>query len=424
MTSLSGAFSQAIQDWYKGQSTAIKNVALDVASGLEKEVQLPTVFDNEIINASENQFTDRQKRLHQARDEDAAANPRKDYHITLQEHFFALTSWEGSKVTIVKKNNLIPGEWTKNEKGTNLTSKFFTFESGDNFVALLDEVTDFLYIYSWDGHIWSTYSKQLRTDFNARITTTSGKEAIENALDALIGENGETAVGKQNHRSAIRVKNNLIVAVITDSHGINAEINLIHHDENMNWNSKSEQFNKKALFTKEKMKPIIDQIPGLPDVLGEAFEEHPNYISLLSFFLGRDAKIDLEVGNSFAVLQTYDNIDENLIGETDIPVVGDIISSLTPDMKKINSTFGIVWDENYDNIQLTHLHTAAGQSGIESFIVGDVINKIGKAHSLLVGSNTSNDPDDGVNYAFRYTGNNHFVTQDFESPYYTSGFST
>ncbi len=403
----SGNLKKAIKDWYEGKFTIIKDIALDIAAGTEKEVEHLKGLVIDIAGTKEAQFTDHQKKLYKARDEDAAKKPRKIYHITLQNNFFALTASHGeSQVIIVQKNNILPGEWTKSTENTNLTSKFFTFDSSDNFIALLDEVTDFLYIYSWDGHSWTTYSRQLRTDFNTLITNNTNKEDADKAFDSVLETTGESTEQKLDHRSTISAKNNLIVAVITDSHGINAEINLLHHDENMNWSNKSTQLNKKAAILKDKivLNPYLDKMP------------------IFSSLLGKDGKIDLQAGNSFAVLQTYDNWNENIPDAADIPIIGTVINNFTPDMKKINSTYGIVWDENYENIKLTHLHTAAGQSGIESFVVGDVINKIGKAHSLILGADDPLAAADGKNYAYRYTGNR-FVEQEFDSPYYTSGFA-
>ncbi len=398
---------QIIKDWYSGQFTVLKDIALDIAAGFEKEAEQLKMLMDGLFGNTAIQFLDHQKKLYKARDKDAAANPRKTYHITLQDKFFALTSsLGGSQVVIVQKNQLVSGEWSVKREGANLTSKYFTLDSGDNFVALLDEVTDFLYIYSWDGHIWSTYSRQLRTDFNTRILSDTDKNAIENALDTVLGSTGENAETKLDHRSSISAKNNLIVAIITDSHGVNADISLLHHDENMNWIHKGTQLNKKAAIIGNKLD----------------LDTYKEKIPLFSSLLGKDGKLDLKTGNSFAVLQTYDNINENIPDADDIPIIGSFINDFVPDTKKINSTFGIVWDENYENIRLHHLHTAAGQRGVESFIVGDVINKIGKAHSLMVGSNNIIASENGKNYAFRYTGTR-FITKELASPYYTSGFS-
>ncbi len=402
-----GQNGDAIKDWYAGQFTALKDIALDIASGFEQEAEQLKILIDGLFGSTAAQFTDHQKKLYEARDKDAAKHPRKTYHITLQDNFFSLTStWGSSQVIIVHKNPLISGDWKVNPENITLTSKFFTFDSGDNFVVLLDEVTDFIYIYSWDGLIWSTYSRQLRTDFTSRIKSISGKSPLAQTLDIVLGTTEDTKEAKLDHRSAISAKNNLIIAVITDSHGINADVSLLYHDENMNWESKGTQLNKKEAILGDKMDLAI-------------YEEK---IPLFSNLLGKDGKIDLKIGNSFAVLQTYDNINEQFPGADDIPIIGTFIGDFLPDMKKINSTYGIVWDENYDNIRIDHLHTAAGQTGVESFIVGDVIHKIGKAHSLMVGSSDALAPSDGKNYAFRYTGKR-FLSGEFASPYYSSGFS-
>ncbi|OED35111.1 hypothetical protein AB832_06440 [Flavobacteriaceae bacterium (ex Bugula neritina AB1)] len=408
-----GQVGKAIEDWFIGGANIFKDVVLDVAASLEKEADLiKTFFDTVFVN-KHGLFNDHQKQLYEARADDEVDHPRKTYHITLQEDFFAMTSsWGGSQVVIVQKNTLSPGEWFVNRENANIYSKFFTFDSGDNFVVLLDEVTDFMYIYSWDGLIWSTQLTKLNNDFNPIATATQGKNDFEIGLDSLLGENAETPEERLDHRSAVAAQNNMILAVITDSHGINADITLFHHDENMNWSYTGANANKKAVIG-----------AAIEAGSGQSFSlANSDQFERFSGVFGKDAKIDVKLGNSFAVLQTYDNLDENLPDVSDIPLVGNLISGFVPDFKKTNSTFGIVWDENFENIKLTHLHSAVGQTGIESFVVGDVINKIGSAHSLLVGSNNKLAPDDGKNYAFRYTGNN-FVAQQFESPYYTSGFA-
>ncbi len=403
---ISGDIGTAIQNWYKGQFTVIKDIVLDIASGLEKEAEkLKELIEGE-FGSGETQFINHQKELYTARDKDAAKHPRKVYHVTLQDTFFVLVSSEGeSQVIISYKNNLVLGEWIQKTEIANLTSKYFTLDSDDEFVAILDEITDFLYIYTWDGHIISTYSRQLRTDFKTKINETTG-DTLENAFSSIIGTEGESVEEKLDHRSAISIKNNLIVAVITDSHGIHADISLLYHDENMNWKLKGKKINKKATLVGDRIDLNI----------------YKEKIPLLSSFLGKDGKIDVQAGNSFAVLQTYDNWDQNIPDAGDIPILGDLITHFVPDMKKINSTFGIVWDENYENIQLKHLHTAAGQSEIESFIIGDVIHKVGKAHSLLIGSNDTLAPSDGKNYAYRYTGKE-FLSKELVSPYYSSGYA-
>ncbi|CAL2095781.1 RHS repeat-associated core domain-containing protein [Tenacibaculum sp. 190524A02b] len=399
-----GKVGKAVEDWFKGQAKMIKDVVLDIAAAFEKEAEAFKRSFDKIIGNKQTIFIDKQKELYEARQKDLAKNPRKQYHIALQKDFFALTtSYGGNELLIFQKNKIVPGTWTRSSERANISSKFFTFDASDNFIAILDEVTDFLYIYSWDGLVWNIDMTILKTDFNNTILNNNVKNDLENALDGLFSSSGENQENKLDHRSSIVAKNNMILAVITDSHGINADITIFHHDENMNWKHNAKQINKKA-------------------VSGNAFNIGSLHASMLSLLMGRDGKIDLKMGNSFAVLQTYDNLDANLPSAGDIPIFGNLIEGLTPDTKKINSTYGIVWDENFENIQIKHLHSAAGQTGVESFVVGDVINKIGKAHNLLVGSNDALAPSDGKNYAFRYNGKV-FLSNQFISPYYTSGFA-
>ncbi|WP_348704046.1 RHS repeat-associated core domain-containing protein, partial [Tenacibaculum sp. 190524A02b] len=398
-----GKVGKAIEDWFKGQGKLIEDVVLDIAASFEKEAEQLVNLIIEGFGTNQQKFIVDQKKLYEQRQKDEANNPRKQYHVVLQDDFFALTtSYGGSEVNIIQKNKLVPGTWNNISKRANLTSKFFSFESGTNFVALLDELTDFLYIYTWDGLIWNIEMTKLNANFNNTIAFKQGKDALENAFDGVFNA-PENEENRLDHRSAITAKNNMILAVVTDSQGTNAEITIFHHDENRNWTTNGQQINKKAAAAK-------------------TISLHNTAAERLSAIMGRDGKLDVKMGNSFAVLQTYDNLDENLPDVGDIPLVGNLISGFVPDMKKINMTYGITWDENFENINLEFLHAAAGQTGVESFVVGDVINKIGKAHSLLVGSNNGLDAEDGKNYAFRYDGNQ-FLGKQFSSPYYTSGFA-
>ncbi|WP_348707322.1 RHS repeat-associated core domain-containing protein, partial [Tenacibaculum sp. 190524A02b] len=398
-----GKVGKAIKDWFEGEAKLIEDIVLDIAASIEKEAEELVGLAIEIFGNKEEKFIVDQKKLYEARQKDAANNPRKQYHVVLQDDFFALTtSFGGSEVNIIQKNKLVPGTWNNISKRANLTSKFFSFESGTNFVALLDELTDFLYIYTWDGLVWNIEMTKLNANFNNTIAFKQGKDALENAFDEVFNA-PENEENRLDHRSAITAKNNMILAVVTDSQGTNAEITIFHHDENRNWTTNGQQINKKAAAAK-------------------TINLHNAMAEKLSAIMGRDGKLDIKMGNSFAVLQTYDNLDENIPDASDIPLIGNLISSFVPDMKKINMTYGITWDENFENINLEFLHAAAGQTGVESFVVGNVINKIGKAHNLLVGSNNALDPEDGKNYAFRYDGNQ-FLGKQFSSPYYTSGFA-
>ncbi len=397
-----GNVGKAIEDWVVGELTLLKDITEDLLASFEDEARaIEHVFD-ELTGNKEALFKDRQRDLYDARVQDESDNPRKVYHVTLQDKFFAMTtSMGGEQVVISRKNELVAGKWITSPEKTKASSKFFTLDSGDNFVVLLDELTDILYLYSWDGLVWDTALTTLVTDFNKTIIS-GWKNNIERDLNSLLG-GAENSENRLDHRSAISAKNNMILAVITDSHGVNAEATIFHHDENMNWSSNAEQINKKGVVLNK---------------LGTQQKSD----NLAAVLLGKDGKIDLKVGNSFAVLQTYDNLDENLPDPSSIPLIGSLISDFVPDGKKTNSTYGIVWDEDFDNIHITYLNSGIGQTGVESFIVGDVINKIGRAHSLLIGSNNALFPDDGKNYAFRFNGEE-FLANEFDSPYYTSGFS-
>ncbi|CAM1344489.1 coiled-coil domain-containing protein [Tenacibaculum amylolyticum] len=392
---------KAIKDWFDGTGQLIKDVALDVLSSLE------TYFEN-IFGG--NSFIANLKRLYEKRTKDQEKFPRKVYHITMEKDFFALTrSLGGSQIDIFRKNTLVPGQWDLSREVAKITSKFFTMDSGDNFVVVLDELTDFMYIYSWDGLIWNTDFTVLKSDFDELIETRT--HLVEDQLNDVFNLGGETELQKAQHRSAITAKNNMILAVITDSYGVNADITIFHHDENMKWNQSNKQVNKKAKVA-----------AGLAQKENEPDEAYSSKIQRLGELLGRDGNIDVDLGNSFAVLQTYSNLDENKYPTiSDAPIFGDLLAGLTPDINKINSTYAIVWSEDYSKISLQHLHSAFGQEGINTFIVGDVINKVGQSHSLLV-PNLSDVPANGKNYAFRYVGNKEFYGKEISSPYYTSSF--
>ncbi|CAM1344491.1 RHS repeat-associated core domain-containing protein [Tenacibaculum amylolyticum] len=400
-----GNIGKAIEDWFAGAGEVIRDVILDVFAALEMFFEEVKAFFDELGGDRTALFGDHLRRLYNARTMQETDFPRKVYHITMEKDFFALTrSLGGSQMDIFRKSALVPGQWDLSREVANVTSKYFTMDSGDNFVVVLDELTDFMYIYTWDGLIWNTDFTVLRTDFDNRIA--SEKDLTEDNFDAVFNPTGETAQEKAQHRSSITAKNNMILAVITDSHGVNADITIFHHDENMVWQTPSAtQVNKKATI-----------------LSGHSVTLNGGHIARLGELLGRDGNIDVSIGDTFAVLQTYDNLDENLPRASDIPIFGSLISGLTPDTSKINSTYSIVWDEDFSNIRLQHLHTAVGQDGIDTFIVGNVINKIGRAHNLLENSNDALAPEDGKNYAFRYLGDNRFTRKQIVSPYYTSGF--
>ena len=398
--STNGQHLQAFKDFIEGEGDMFKDVALDIAAGFEKEAEIFKGFIDELVGDKATLFVDHQKKLYEARDKDEIKHPRKEYHISLHSNFFTLTApFMGNELLIVQKDDLHSGIWKTHSKLIAITSKFFKIESSANFIAVLDEVTDLLYVYSWDGLIWNTHITQLKADFNPKITSIVGKNSLEIALDGLFGNTGEAPEQRLSHRSSIAVRNNMILAIVTDSHGTNIEATIYWHDENMTWSHHSQFINKKAKILHDYNHLAITQLQRI------------------SGMLGRDSKIDVKLGNSFGVLQVYDNLDENILQPEDLPIIGSIIGSLKPDYRKINNTYGLVWDEDYQNIRLEYLHSSIGQDGIETFVVGDVINKIGHVHSLIIGSSG----DNGKNHMFRYNGET-FLKHAVNSPYYSSGF--
>ena len=398
-----GSFGRAIASLFSNIRATVKNVSLDVASLVNDEVHTLTTKLGAITGDKAAKFEADQKLLYQARATNIAKYPRKEYHISLQSDFFTLANtFNGHEVVIVQKDKLQLGKWKLNHMSTVITSKFFSIESGDKFVAMLDEITDLLYIYSWDGLIWNTHVAKLQTEFSTNtvgISTSAGATSESNdEVHALVSP--ESEVSQLKHRTDIAVKNNTILGVITGTQGVNVKVNLLWHDEDMNWTSRTKILNKKETILSNHSKTTTTTTTDFTK------------------YFGKNTKIDVQQGNSFGVLQTYDNLSNAVATVVDIPIIGGIIDQLKPNYNKVNSTFAILWDEDYDNIRLKHLHTGAGQDGITTFVTGDVINKIGKAHSLITGSSGSN----GYNNAFRFNGKT-FKSKKVKSEYYTSGFS-
>ena len=398
-----GSFGRAIASLFSNIRATVKNVSLDVASLVNDEVHTLTTKLGAITGDKAAKFEADQKLLYQARATNIAKYPRKEYHISLQSDFFTLANtFNGHEVVIVQKDKLQLGKWKLNYMSTVITSKFFSIESGDKFVAMLDEITDLLYIYSWDGLIWNTHVAKLQTEFSTNtvgISTSAGATSESNdEVHALVSP--ESEVSQLKHRTDIAVKNNTILGVITGTQGVNVKVNLLWHDEDMNWTSRTKILNKKETILSNHSKTTTTTTTDFTK------------------YFGKNTKIDVQQGNSFGVLQTYDNLSNAVATVVDIPIIRGIIDQLKPNYNKVNSTFAILWDEDYDNIRLKHLHTGAGQDGITTFVTGDVINKIGKAHSLITGSSGSN----GYNNAFRFNGKT-FKSKKVKSEYYTSGFS-
>lgn len=321
---------------------------------------------------------------------------RKEYHITLQKDFFALVSLRASNdILIYEKDPILESTWTKSAEGFQSSSQNFTMSSGENFVSVLDETSDALYIYSRNGRLWTT--DFLWLDMNGtkmNVATTTADQISSH---------------HSRYRSAMTANSNLITVTMKSpnvSDGV--KVFLIYPDETMKWHVNSE-------------KVLVNR--GLSE---EAADVH-------DAIFGFDGTMVLRSGNSFAALQCYNHLNSAISEvisdvETFVPplmigkmLFGSLIDDFVPDYKKVNTTYGITWDTNYQNIRVAFLHSGIGQTDVGIRVDGNTINKIGRAHSLIVGSNDALFPEDGENYSFRYNGNS-FLKHQFSSKYYTSAF--
>lgn len=379
-----GEVGKGFKDFFMGVGTGLKDVVLDVASGFEKMWEKEKSWVTEMVGTPKQKYDQYQIDLFKKKNKFEAPdkNPRKKFHVTVQKDFFALLSPTYGTLYIFQKDPLVEGKWKRHLRTAKITSKFFQVESGDRFVAVLDELLDNVYIYHWDGLYWNNSATRLDMD-DAQVSSSPTDDPV---------------FKHAKYSSTISASNNVIIAVTKDSLLSQIKVSLIHHDADMNWK-----------ISKSPVNPNIN----LP-------EETKGIFNLL---FGKNGKMVLESGNSFAALQTYNNLNPNLffLDVSGIPLFGGLVNDLMPeDYKKINATFGITWDQNFENIKIQFLHSGWAQTDIGIQVKGDVINKVGKSASALITDN-SIYPDNGKNYAFRYNGRE-FTSRQFKSTYYPSAF--
>lgn len=403
---------KAMKDFNKGMEETLKHFAKNLENGLEHIVEnLKNNFGGtslwEEYEKAEKEAYKKYKKLLETHSEER-------YHITLNEDFFTLvSSWGGGQTIIVERDKQRFGAWDSYSFSCPITTYHFDLESGDQFSAVHDNSTDVLTIYSRGEHEWNQSSYRMSLIKDNQLTQPISAGLLQN-IDATHSNNihagadhliqhaqatNLTNVFKQVHqnsRTSISAKNNFIVYAMTGPDGKFGKVALIYHDEGMQFKvSQPKMFGKTGTN-------------GYTGLFGNAF----------TFIHGQDARIKVSAGNSFAALQAYDHLPAAPATIGDLPIVGGLINSLVADHNQVNSTFGIVWDENMEITSFQQLETEWGQSGIHTFVSGDAIHRVGRAHNLI----TSTERADGVNSSYRYDGTK-FLRGEFSSPYNTSAFA-
>lgn len=341
-------------------------------------------------------YEELQKRLYKEWNKYRTDNPRKEYSITLEEDFFALYSPNiPDAVLIFQKDDQVQGKWDRMDLDAHGTTKNISLKSGGKFVCILDEATDAMLIHTRTGaKTWKT--GMLWLDMNG-----SKQQSDIGTIEGMCHHAW--------YRSTMSASNNLIVATVKSPNVTDGiKVYLIHHDESMNWHTSADKVKvKRALSHKA-------------EVIHDAF-------------FGFDGTSEIKLGGSFAALQCYNHLNaaiSDAISDAYLAMpglmvadmlIGDLVDDLVPDYKKVNSTYGIVWDEDYKNIRVELLHSGIGQTDVGIRIDGNTINKVGRAHSTIVGSNDALFPEDGKNYAFRFDGRG-FIRHEFDSKYYATAF--
>ncbi len=382
-----GDVGGAVVTYLEMPFNVLKDVGEDIFAGIEKGAQelIDVACDG---NVSDFCYLDYQKQLYATMLAKSDTLPRQEYHITTQKDFFALCSDRDSFLLIYQKDPTVEGKWITSTFKIRLASHYFQIQSGENFIAMLDQVLDMVWIYTWDGMDWNTSFFTLRTGQEQNSSGLSTQDSIA-AFNASVSSHAD-------HIAAIGCRNNLIVATMKEQ-GYSGALKAwtIYHDENLEWHANHEPVQ------------VSLQLEGLAK-------------GMMDLLFGANGAIVIQPGESFAAIQTYSHLSNELPTVEDIPVAGEFIENFVADPRKMNATYGLTWDENFQNLQLEFLHMGRAQSDIGIQVNGDVINKVGRAHSLLIG-NDNLFPDDGENYAFRYNGNR-FQTKKFQSEYYATAF--
>lgn len=401
-----GRIDKAIVDFFKGEYyDRNKELFKDIVNGFEKDAEL---IKKSIVNMSGDLnliYTDKLKELNDKYTKYVAENPRKEFHITLQNDFFALTTSSfistdnvPQNMTIYRKNDIVEGKWDKTIKPEKISGKFVQLQSGEKFISLLDEITDFVYIYSWDGEYWNTHTEYMSFDAYSSLTNEQLQQIFGSSdlfklkdfnisnQDYLNSANQERTRHQSLCRSSIGANKNFICSVVSRMTDEKMLVKMIYHDEDMNW------FSKEQLLLRGITVDATNPVSGIPLVLNQAL-------------LSLDANILVQPSSSFAAIQTYSALEPNFSPEMpDLIGINEIINELIPDTRKINNTFAVTWDKDFNNIKLNHLHSGVGQTDVRVSVVGNVINKIGRANNPIVGKNARIVSEDGVNYTFRYDG--------------------
>jgi hypothetical protein len=366
-----GEIGKAIKDFAEGEWNQIKTLVEDLWNGLKEEIEniehfFVGLFGHFLHESAAQAYAEREAELKEKDDKYNQENPREEYHITLQDSFFALaTSYAGKSVYVFHKDSLQPGHWLHHWVPVTIVSKHFQIASGDQFVAVLDQLTDILYTFTYDGeYAW-----------------TGGVQRLTN---------NESGAEK---RASMTAMNNYLLTVVADARGLNTEFRLYHHEESGEW----------------KVPTVKTLNQGLIPVGGSG-HEGVTYLRLYP-------------SNAFAALEVYNHLEngatvvENWFNFLSIggEMVDRFVHRFVPDATKLNATYGLVWNKEFSDLEIKLLHLGTGEDGTQLVLAGDVINKIGRDHSLLVGNK-------GDTYAYRYDGIG-FTKAQFQNDYFPTTFS-
>lgn len=425
-----GHVGAAFREFFVGNFNRIKDVVEDVFQAVVDEVEDIDNMVLDIFGIKPHKLD--QLELAKKEEQYAAHNPRKIYHITLQKDFFALASSSGTNdegdynqdVHIFEKDPLIDGKWARSSMPVMISSKYFDLGSGNEFVTLFDECTDVIYTFTnhryrrWVADFIRINQVLTQDEMNATSAITAN---VGNLLQQTFGglpteDQDYLNMLSVNKRSAIATRNNYILVITSEADGSHARIQMFHHDKNKEWN-----WARPAEKAFDKTLIPLDAADGMQRIAQG---------------LNANSLLQLKAGNSIAALQVYDNLNTEAyddvvgfmfggVGTVDgssdpIDPLAGIQNDFMQDMSAMNATYGIVWNEEMTQLEVNLLHAGIGQTGLKMFVNGNVIQKVGRAYSSLIGSQSLHE--NGYNYAFRYNGEK-FICSKFASDYFTSAMA-
>lgn len=422
-----GDVGGAIRDFFVGNFNQIRDVVEDLIDALADEFEDLDLVVGDLFGI--NMHALRQRDLAQKAQEYNAANPRKKYHITMQNDYFALTSTFADQngndynqnVNVFELDPLAEGRWHRSAIPVMLSSKYMGINSGEHFITVFDEISDMLYTMTrhryrkWKADV--VRIPQTLTE-DEKLNMSAATANVGNDVSQLFGSDSEDADFlnrlSSDKRSSISARNNFIMVATCQANGENGRIAVYHHDKNKDWN----WVRPLAVDFDKTLIPTDIASSGMGPV---------------SQGLTANSILDLKLGNSIAGLTVYDNLDTEAysdvmgltfggLGVTDgssdpINPLSTIQSDLLQDMTAMTATYGIVWNQDFTDIDVVLLHAGIGQTGMKMYVNGNVIQKVGRAYTPLIGSSSLDE--NGTNYAFRYDGEK-FVTAKWQSDYFSS----